>query len=188
MPPPSGYHATKTFAFAGDFGYFTAPAAASLASTFGASDYRYVRYRGVAGKRVFLYGAWGPSVVPAPFGGGDACAHTHVSYGVWGNYELGISWFGPSTGWFLIGGGGMSGMRDARERCVHRTDTDHAAIDPRFGWGDEFESIDLRFHPFVRELVIGVLSNTHGWGTCSVPRGVFPACHEPSYIIGYTLP
>jgi hypothetical protein len=47
---------------------------------------------------------------------------------------------------------------------------------------------DLRGNPFVKELVLGALSNTHGWGTCSVPSGSFPACYEPSYLIGYTLP
>jgi len=188
MPPPSGYHATKTFAYVGDYGYYTAPAVASPGTSSNASDYRYVRYRGVSGKRVFVYGAWGPSVPPPPSGGGDACPHTHASYGVWAYWELGITWFGPSTGWFRAGGGGMSGVRNAKGECEHRTDTSLADIDARFGWGREFESFDFRLYPFVKELVVGALSNTHGWGTCKVPRGGFPACHEPSYIIGYTLP
>jgi hypothetical protein len=188
MPPPSGYHATKTFGYVGDYGYYTAPSARPGA-TANPADYTYVRYLGVRGKKVYLYGAWGPSSIPPPTGGGDACGHTHASYGVWARWSLGLPWlFRTFEGWYLAGGGGMSGQRDASGKCVHRTDNPLGAFDPRFGWGDDFEVFDLRGFTFVRELVLGALSNTHGWGTCTVPPATFPACVEPSYLIGYTLP
>jgi hypothetical protein len=199
MPPAGGYHATKTFAFVGDFGYFTAPPMSVYdINAIDAGDYRYVRYRGVAGKKVYLYGAWGPNTPPPPSGDADACQHTHMSYGVWAHWSLTLPWFGPFDtgaersrtidGWMLAGGGGMSGARNSAGECVHRTDNPLGEIDERFGWGDDFEFFDLRSVPFITELVVGALSNTHGWGTCIVPPGSFTACREPSYIIGYTLP
>lgn len=187
MPPPSGYHAQKTFGYVGDYGYYTAPPAASYGVTANASDYEYVRYRGVAGKRVFVYGAWGPSVPPDPPGDADACGHTHASWGVWAKWSFNFLGF-HFGGWTMRGGGGMSGERNAGGKCVHKTDTPLASIDPRFGWGATFAEIDLRGKGYITELVVGALSNTHGWGTCTVPAGEFPACHEPSYVIGYTLP
>jgi hypothetical protein len=186
IPPVGGYHATKTFGFTGDHGYYTAPVSSSAGGSSNASDYRYVRYRGIAGKRVFLYGAWGTSAVPPPSGGGDACGHTHASYGVWVRWTLVMPWVDLYRGWILAGGGGMSGVRDSKGQCDHRTDNPLGDIDSRFGWGDDFETFDLRSSTVIDEIVIGVLSNTHGWGTCR--GGGFPACHEPSYIIGYTLP
>ena len=59
---------------------------------------------------------------------------------------------------------------------------------PALRWGTTFKELDWRNTSFYTELVVGALSNTHGWGTCPVPGGQFPACHEPSYVIGYTLP
>lgn len=199
MPPARGYEATKTFAYVGDFGYFTAPLiSVHNLSAIDAGDYRYVRYRGVAGKKVYLYGAWGPNTPPPPSGEADACGHTHASYGVWAHWRLTLPWFGPFDtgagrsrtieGWSLFGGGGMSGVRNSAGACVHPTDNPLSGIDERFGWGDDYEFFDLRSITYIDELVVGALSNTHGWGTCLVPAGRFPACQEPSYIIGYTLP
>lgn len=185
MPPPSGLVATKTFGFAGDYGYYTAPASAIAGSSARASDYRYVRYRGLAGKRVFVYGAWGSTPVPAPSGGGDACGHAHASWGVWGRWQYRLI-FATISGWTFLGGGGMSGVRNPAGRCVFTPDNPLAAFDPSFGWGQTFKSFDFRGSTYLTDLVVGALSNTHGWGSC--PASGFAACHEPSYIIGYTLP
>lgn len=80
----------------------------------------------------------------------------------------------------------MSGARNAQGKCVFSPDNPLAGLDPRFGWGDRFKSFDFRNVTYFKELVVGALSNTHGWGSCR--NDSFPACHEPSYIIGYTLP
>ena len=61
-------------------------------------------------------------------------------------------------------------------------DTPLKSIDARFGWGSGVLSFDFTGGTIYTELVVGVLSNTHGWGSC----GAF-ACTEPSYVIGYTL-
>ncbi len=188
MPPPSGYSAQKSFNYVGDYGYYTAPSSAHYGTGAGASDYKYVRYTGVSGKRVFVYGAWGTSVPPDPPGPADACGHSHSSWAVWAKWSLYMPGFGTWGGWQMLGGGGMSGVRNASGQCKQKTDGPLASIDSRFGWGATFKEIDLRGTTFYKELVVGALSNTHGWGTCSVPSGSFPACHEPSYIIGYTLP
>lgn len=186
MPPIRGYHATKTFTFTGDSGYYTSPVFACTGGGASSFDYRYVRYRGVSNRRVILYGAWGTTAIPPASNSGDACFHSHVSYGVWAHVELAIPWVGESTTWFLAGGGGMSGVRDKDGRCVMRTENLHVSVDERFGWGDEFEELDLRPFSFVKELVLGVQANTHGWGTCNADG--FVACREPAYLIGYTLP
>jgi hypothetical protein len=81
---------------------------------------------------------------------------------------------------------GMSGVRNPDGKCVFATENDLTDIDSRFGWGTTFKSYN--FASFVTDIVVGALSNTHGWGFCTVPSGSFVACHEPSYIIGYTLP
>jgi hypothetical protein len=181
MPPLRGYNATKTFTHTGDSGYFLSPFFSCVGGGLSSTDYRYVRYRGVSNRRLIVYGAWGTTAIP-----GDACFHSHVSYGVWAHVELAIPWFGESTTWFLAGGGGMSGVLDEQGRCVMRTENAHAGIDDRFGWGDEFEEFDFRTFSFVKELVLGVQANTHGWGTCNADG--FVACREPAYLIGYTLP
>ncbi len=197
MPPPSGFVATKTFAYVGDYGYYTAPTASLPGQSANASDYKYVRYLSVDGKNVWVYGAWGPTPIPTPVEGGDACFHAHASYGVWGKFEITFPWFSGSilwSGWSLLGGGGMSGTRNANDRCVFDTNNSLASIDPRYGWGQTFLRFDFRqsqsffiiFRKRYKELVVGALSNTHGWGSCSAPG--FKACFEPSYIIGYTLP
>jgi hypothetical protein len=188
MPPPSGYWATKHFSYVGDYGYFTAPTSAVPGTTAHAADYKYVRYSGIGGKRVFVYGAWGTTPVPNPSGTADACGHAHTSYGVWTRWEFRVLFFRRISGWIPLGGGGMSGIRNAQGQCVFRTDTPLASIDPRYGWGLPSLGFDFRGTSFFRDLVVGALSNTHGWGSCTVPTGTFKACHEPSYIIGYTLP
>lgn len=189
MPPPSGYAAQKTFGYVGDYGYYTAPTSSVYGQDSGPSDYRYVRYRGVAGKRVFVYGAWGTTAIAPPSGSGDNCGHAHASWGAWGRYTFYYPLFGSISGWSMVGGGGMSGARNASGKCVFRTNNPLSSIDPRFGWGATFKELDWRGSTFWTELVVGALSNTHGWGTCTVPpTEFFPACHEPSYIIGYTLP
>lgn len=186
MPPPGGYVATKTFGYVGDYGYYTAPTSSAPGMSANASDYRYVRYRGVSGKRVYVYGAWGPTSIPPASGGGDSCFHAHASYGVWARWEFKIEPFFTFSGWSFLSGGGMSGVRNPNGKCVFATENDLTDIDSRFGWGTTFKSYN--FGSFVTDIVVGALSNTHGWGSCSVSSGSFVACHEPSYIIGYTLP
>lgn len=192
MPPPSGYFATKTFAAAGDYGYFTAPTSSLQGTTSNFSDYKYVRYSGVTDKNVVVYGAWGPTPIAPATPSGDNCFHAHTSYGVWGRWELkGLPW--TSSGWTFLGGGGMSGKRNASGKCVLDTNNSLSSFDSRFGWGRPFLTFDwqFRFFSFYREykeFVVGVLSNTHGWGSCAPLNTGFTACFEPSYIIGYTLP
>jgi hypothetical protein len=184
MPPTQGYTHTKSFAYAGDYGYFLTPSVSQPGANAGASDYRYVRYTGVRGKDLWLYGTWGdPSAIPPPSGGADACPHAHTSYGVWARYSVLFLRF-----WRFIGGGGMSGMRDSSGRCVFRTNNPLAAIDPRYGWGSEALHLTPASTAYITDVVLGVLSNTHGWGTCSVAPGQFKACHEPSWAIAFTLP
>lgn len=80
IPPPSGYVARKHFAYVGDYGYFTAPSSAVASTTAKASDYKYVRYTGVSGKRVFVYGAWGTTPIPPPEGDATrAATHTRAT-------------------------------------------------------------------------------------------------------------
>jgi hypothetical protein len=188
MPPPTGYAATKHFSYAGDYGVFVAPTSAVAGTTANASDYKYVRFSGIGNKRVTVYGAWGTTPIPSATATADACGHSHVSYGVWTRWEFRIRFFRRISGWIPLGGGGMSGIRNAQGQCVFRTDTPFASIDPRFGWGLTALSFDFRGTTYFRDLVVGALSNTHGWGSCTVPSGTFKACHEPSYIVGYTLP
>jgi hypothetical protein len=190
MPPPSGYVAEKTFAFVGDYGYYTAPMTSVHGLTHNSSDYKYARYSGVDGKNVYVYGAWGTTEIKAPQNAGDPCFYAHTSYGVWGKYEASLGPIIIGRGWNFLGGGGMSGSRDADGRCVFNPN------DPRFGWGDTYKSFDLR--PPTRcggficwkytEIVVGALSSMDALGSCTVPRFQVAACFEPSYIIGYTLP
>ncbi|HAA31454.1 MAG TPA: hypothetical protein DCE56_31770 [Cyanobacteria bacterium UBA8553] len=181
IPPANGYAQTKNFSYVGDYGYYLVPPSSSPGTGSGATDYKYVRYTGVSGKKVWIYGAWGTTSIPAATASTDACQHAHSSYGVWGKYQ-----FGFLSGWIFLGGGGMSGKRDAQGRCVLSTDNPLKTTDSRFGWGKEFLNFDFSSNTIFKELVIGVLSNTHGWGSCTVPSG-FKACHEPSWAIAYTL-
>ena len=126
MPPPQGYAETKTFGYAGDYGYYLVPSSSSYGQGAAASDYSYVSYDGVAGKDVWIYGAWGVTAIPAASGGGDACGHAHTSYGVWARYQyrrwFGFPfWFVNMDRWIFVGGGGMSGVRNANGQCVLKT-------------------------------------------------------------------
>ena len=184
MPPVEGVRAQKTFAFTGDYGYYTFPRQSESSTGIGPEDYVYVRYTGISGKKVYLYGAWGTTPIPPPGRNSrgeitDACGHAHNSYGVWAKYDLDFGFF-HFKGWRFLGGGGRSGTRDASGRCVFSTNKPLKSIDARFGWGQEFLSFDFTGGTIFTELVVGVLSNTHGWGSC----GAF-ACQEPSYIIQY---
>ncbi|GAB4176072.1 MAG: hypothetical protein Fur006_06880 [Coleofasciculaceae cyanobacterium] len=189
MPPSKGYAVTKNFTRVGDYGYYLQPLSSSPGQTNTAKDYQYVRYTGVSGKRVTIYGAWGNTSIPDPYYDPirgrwvDACEHAHSSYGVWGKYELLFI-----RRWVFLGGGGKSGKRDSRGRCVPVVDNRLKTIDPRYGWGKDVLTLDFRSNTTIKEVVIGALSNTHGWGSCTVPSGAFPACFEPSWIIAYTHP
>ena len=194
MPPPQGYAETKTFGYAGDYGYYLVPSSSSYGKGLDASDYYYVSYDGVAGKDVWIYGAWGVTPIPAASGGHDACAHAHTSYGVWARQEYKRwftfpFWFVSLDRWIFLGGGGMSGVRNAAGQCVQKTMNSNSSFDPQLGWGNSALHLDLRGTPDIKQLVIGVLSQTHGWGSCTLPPGEsFLACHEPSWAIAYTLP
>ena len=192
MPPVQRYAAQKLFAYTGDYGYYLFPYQSESSTGIGPGDYVYVRYTGISGKKVYVYGAWGTTPIPPPQrlpDGriGDSCYHAHNSYGVWAKYSIGGIDFGfvyipPITGWLFLGGGGRSGTRGASGACILSTTNTLTSIDSRFGWGQEFLSFDFTGGTIYTELVVGVLSTTHGWGSC----GAF-ACHEPSYVIGYTL-
>ena len=217
MPPVQGYKAVKTFTYPGDYGYFLSDNLATPTPSFsqGTSadqDYDYFRYTGIVGKNVYLYGAWGtipiaPPTVNSAGQTADACAHAHLSYGVWGKYMLDYfvtvlgGWripipIGPV--WIFLGGGGMSGVRASPSSpCVLTVNDPLSSLDSRFAWGASFLNWDTRGQiplppafssTFWRatdlsELVLGVQANTHGWGPC----GSF-ACHMPAYSIAFTLP
>jgi hypothetical protein len=172
MPPPSGYVATKAFAYVGDYGYYTAPTSSVPGKTALAGDYKYVHYSGITGKKVYIYGAWGSTQIPPATPSGDACFHAHASYGVWGAYTYILGPF-SSSGWSFLGGGGMSGTRTASGQCILSPNNSLSSIDPRYGWGKSFQTFDLKTFggPFTMytQFVVGVLSNTHGWGSCTVP-------------------
>ena len=51
MPPVEGYVAQKTFAYTGDYGYYTFPRQAESSTGIGPEDYVYVRYTGISGKK-----------------------------------------------------------------------------------------------------------------------------------------
>src|SRR5690348_4808597 len=72
MPPTQGFKANKVFTFAGDWGYFLSgsqpvptPSFVQNSSNL-AQDYDYFHYSGIAGKNVYIYGAWGTVPIPAP--------------------------------------------------------------------------------------------------------------------------
>lgn len=190
MPPASGYAQSKNFSYVGDYGYYLLPSASSPGANTKATDYTYVRYTGVSGKKVYLYGTWGNTPISDPvYVNGqlrDNCGHAHSSYGVWGKYEISIL-FSRYSGWQFLGGGGMSGVRNSQGKCVMRVDNPLKSIDSRFAWGKDFLSFNFTGNGAIyKEIVIGTLSNTHGWGSCSMPG--FKACREPSWTIAYTLP
>jgi hypothetical protein len=197
MPPP-GIAAVSTWATEPYYGYFTAPSTSlSTPGAGGAGDYSYVLYtgNGLHGTTGVFWGDWGTTPVPPPSSGGDNCGHSHVSYGVWGyvQRQIDILWIHNVTyEWTFLGGGGLSGTRDASGRCVHNTTVGAGwSPDGRFGWGQSAMAFDLHqpLHPVWYEtdiylhIVVGVLNATHGWGSC----GAF-ACIEPGYILGYAVP
>lgn len=189
MPPPSGYSKIKSYSYVGDYGYYTYPSPSKFAGNGAAkaSDYKYVRYENVSGKRVFIYASFA-TPIPAATPTTDACGHAHTSYGVWAYNEMNF-FFTTYKWWSFVGGAGMSGKRETWTKpCKIKVDNDLAAIDERFGWGSDFLELDFRANSYVKAKVIGALSNTHGWGSCTAPSGQFKACYEPSYIISYTLP
>jgi len=179
MPPAQGYARQKHLAFRGDYGNYLWPYLSYPNLNIDPpADYVYVRYTGISGKKIHVESVWGITGIPPSSQDGDNCGHAHNSYGVWVKYEI------PSkTGWLFLGGGGMSGARDASGSCVFSTKNNLTTIDPRFGWGHEFLIFDFTGGTMYTELVVGALSNTHGWGSC----GAF-ACHEPSYVMLYTWP
>lgn len=192
VPPVKGYMRTKALAPGFDFGNYHLP----LVSFFDlgtplADDFVYVHYTGVAGRKIHVESVWGTTPIPPPGHDAqgnvtDACGHAHNSYGVWGKSD---------TGWRFLGGGSMSGVRQPGGPCVYPVKADgtfDTAANPflaRIGgvWGRQFLILDFTNNSTYTELVVGALSNTHGWGSCDA-HGQFPACHEPSYIMLYTWP
>ena len=189
-PPVAEYAQTKNIGYVGDYGYYLVPTVSLVGGGATATDYTYVRYTGVSGKKVWIYGSWGNTPIPAAVGNTDACGHAHNNFGVWGRYEFKLlPNIPPVSGWTFLGGGSQSGQRDSNGKCVLKADNPYKTIDNgRFGWGQDFLQLDLNKLYYIKELVIGVQSNTHGWGSCSVPSGSFKACKEPSWSILYTLP
>jgi hypothetical protein len=190
MPPTSGYAVNKTFTYVGDYGYYLQPSTAVPGMTANATDYRYVRYTGVKGKNLWVYGTWGTTPVPPATATTDACGHMHASYGVWVKYRYNLPLLNYTV-WSFAGGGGMSGVRNSSGQCQPKVDNPLKNIDPRFGWGQEAINLNFKNLPAYiepQEVVVGALANTHGWGSCTVPSGTFKACKEPAWIIGYTLP
>jgi hypothetical protein len=196
MPPVNGYAHEKAFAYVGDYGYYSVPSSSSLGGGVRPSDYQYVKYSNLSGKQVYIRGRWGTTPIPKPTFDpvrrewADACGHAHTSYGVWGRYE--IKFLGATfRGWSFLGGGSMSGVRKGIPGnwgpCVHKVDNPLKEIDMgRFGWGQEFLTFDFTGGTIFTELVLAVQSNTHGWGSCRTPTGVFQACLEPSWAIATT--
>jgi hypothetical protein len=178
------------------YGYFLRPTASrrQVGDT-SATDYSYVLYAGpgLRGTTAVFWGTWGTTPIPPPDPSGfDVCGHRHVSYGVWALVQVSIK--NPFTGnrtyneFKFVGGGGLTGARNATGRCVFRTDV-LADVDPRYSWGQQAVVIDLRgpsYGVFRTEtylyFVVGVLNVSHALGTC----GAF-ACIEPGFINGYAV-
>jgi hypothetical protein len=151
----------------------------------GIPDYSYVIFWGqgiVNGRTSVFWGDWGPTYIPPPQGEADSCFHTHVSYGVWG-YANVWNLFGANyKQWQFLGGGGMSGMRDANGKCVHHADNPLKNTDARFGWGNDVTTINLRppcvfifctlYYDYI---VLGVLNNT------SAPKRESPAIAKTAH-------
>ncbi len=183
--PPAVIQTTKALSYVGDYGYYTYPATATYAGT-GAttqSNYKFVRYTGVAGKKVYIYASFA-TAVPAAANGADACGHAHTSWGVWGKMALNLPFVKK---WYFLGGAGMSGVR-VNGQCKVQVNNPLKQIDARFGWGQDQVVLDFRNSAFYSEIIVGALSNTHGWGSCTVPANTFKACNEKTYFVVYTLP
>jgi hypothetical protein len=187
MPPAQGYAISGTAQIGGAQAssvWFTLPPVSSPNEGSGPSDFTYVRITGLAGNTVQVSGKWGSTPIPPPSTGPDgrvrdSCYHSHSTFGVWGK----ITYPGVNrVKWVFVGGGGKVGQRTESGECVVSTtnDPDFAV---QFGWGTESIVLDFS-NPTLftfTELVVGVLSNTHGWGSCQDPDG-FVACTEPSWV------
>src|SRR4026207_2513015 len=71
-------------------------------------------------------------------------------------------WFVSLDRWIFVGGGGMSGVRNTAGQCVLTTMNPLSSFSPQFGWGNSALHLDLRGTPYITQLVLGVLSYTHG--------------------------
>lgn len=191
MTTTKAYKETKHFDFTGDYLYALARDYAVFPEDVGADQFVFYRYTGILGKSINVWPRF-VSSVPAPSSEGDACAHTHLSYGVWIKYETTFLWY-QSSNYNLVSGGSMSGVRDNQGNCIHKVDNPLKAIDERFGWGTEFSSFVPKKASFFflgstvpKEVIVGASAPTHGWGTCYT-KG-FKACFEPVRVNVWTLP
>jgi hypothetical protein len=117
---------------------------------------------------------------------GDNCFHTHLSYGVWAKFDLTVNG-AKISGQPLVGGGGMSGVRNQQGICELKTQNSLTPFSPAFGWGKDFTSFNVTSsQTFIKELIVGASVPTHGWGTCQ-PSGGFTACFEPVWMNVWTL-
>jgi hypothetical protein len=196
MPPIKGWDVVSPMNGGTNqwYGYWMRPLTPRSTTGGGAADdYSYVIFWGqgiVNGRTGVFWDDWRPTYIPPPQGEADGCFHTHVSYGVWGYANVWNPFGANYKQWKFLGGGGMSGMRDANGKCVHHADNPLKNTDPRFGWGDDVTTISLRppctfifCTTYYDYIMLGVLNNTHGTGDC----GAF-ACIEPGVIDGYAVP
>jgi len=199
FPPTKGFAGEKHFGYAGDYYYPYVGDYAEFRVDTDADTYAFFRFTGIENKKVQIWPHVATiSSVPPPSDRSDACAHVHLSYGVWAKYTANLHFFRVQR-YRFVGGGGMSGVRNARGNCVLRVDNPVGRIDARYGWGDEFtpdvpERAVIRLNRGVTvtgvasDVIVGVSAPTHGWGTCSVPDGTFRACFEPVNLYVWTLP
>jgi hypothetical protein len=204
-PPVTDFLEVKSFQYVGDYGYYLASDYATRPEghedheghEHGTSDLAWYRYTGTAGKRTYIYAAWGTTPIPPPGVRTDGvrydnCGHAHVSYGVWARETVKktIPFGTQSSRWVFFGGGSQVGERLQNGTCRVSIKNPYTAI-PGLTWGEDFLSVDggvRRSFGTTRqytELVIGAQANTHGWGTCENPTA---GCFEPVYVIAYTLP
>ena len=193
MPPTQGFVKTKSFQFVGDYSYDLGANYATFPTSAGPAEYTYYRYTNVVGKNINIWPRVQTPIPPPvvlPDGRtGDACFHTHLSYGVWAKFDVIVAGV-RITGEPLVGGGGMSGVRNAQGVCELRTNNNLVPLSPGYGWGTDFTSLNVMpGQTFVTELVVGVSAPTHGWGTCAPQPGFgFRACFEPVWVNVWTLP
>jgi hypothetical protein len=192
IPPARGFLKTKNFQFPGDYLYDLASNYATFPSSVGPDSFVYYQYTGLTGKNISI---WPRVVTPVPPPTrspngtiiSDACAHLHLSYGVWARFDVNVAGT-RVTGQTLVGGGGMSGVRNPQDICELRTQNSLVTLSPAYGWGSDFTSFNVSpSQTFVKELIVGVSAPTHGWGTCAPFLG-FRACFEPVMVNVWTLP
>lgn len=185
--PPNYVRNTKNFQFAGDYLYELVENYAVFPTDTGPNTYAYIRYTGLAGKNINIWPRVATSI-PVPDLRGDACAHTHMSYGVWARFELNVAGIRIS-GQPFIGGGGMSGVRNPQGVCELKVQNNLTSFSPAFGWGSDFTTFNVMPNQtFIKELIVGASVPTHGWGTCAPQPGGFSACFEPVRVNVWTLP